>query len=130
KPVRVTLTLSALVALVVAVFTVPLPVSRVYADGIIEIDPVNVETVPVNLLSNENPNEKVILTELLVRDGQEVKRNDELPRFRNRKLDADLVQAQEDAKAVALKIQALRKEGMSPLLSEMDRQRFTNEIVK
>ncbi len=128
KPIRVTLTFAALAALIVAVFTVPLPVSRVYADGIIEIDPVNVEAVPVNLLSNENPNEKVILTELLVRDGQEVRKGEELARFSNRRMEADFLQAQEEAKAYSQKLEALRKEVQNPLRNPMEKAQFQNKI--
>lgn len=130
KPVRVTITLCVIAAVVVAFFTVPLPVSRVYADGVVEIDPENVEPVPVNLLVTDAPNEKVILTDLYVRDGQRVKRGDQLARFSNRKLDADLLLAQEDVKAISGKIAQLRAEAQSPRLDDMDKSRFLDEEAK
>ena len=84
KRVRVAITGSIFCGLIVAAFTVPLPVSRITASGVIELRPESWEPVyvPVPL-----EGQVMILQELHVKDGQRVRKGDELARFSNRELE-------------------------------------------
>jgi putative peptide zinc metalloprotease protein len=83
KRVRVIITCSIFVGLIVAAFTVPLPVSRVTASGVVELRSEAVTPVyaPMPL-----ENQVMILRELHIKDGQRVRQGEELARFSNRDL--------------------------------------------
>src|SRR3954451_21220753 len=74
KPIRVTVTCSIFAALLLAAFTIPLPVSRVQAEGVVELDFGSWTEVPVPLAENG----KGVLTELYIKDGQRVTKGDRL----------------------------------------------------
>ena len=84
KRVRVAITGSIFCGLIVAAFTVPLPVSRITAAGVVELRPESWEPVyvPVPL-----EGQVMILQELHVKDGERVRAGDELARFSNRELE-------------------------------------------
>jgi putative peptide zinc metalloprotease protein len=124
KPFRVGVTVSVFLALILAIFVVPLPVSRVRAEGVLEVQPDDAE--PVYVTTAQKEDEEAVLLELLVHDGQEVKKKDELARFGNRKLQQKLARARGEAKAALDKLGALRKE-IDEAKTEADRQQFENE---
>jgi putative peptide zinc metalloprotease protein len=108
KPVRVTITLSVFAAIIIAIFTVPLPVSRVYAEGVIEVQPDDIVSVYVKLADKED--EKTILQELYVQDGQVVKQGDQLARFSNRQLESSIALVRRDVERETNTLASLVKE--------------------
>ncbi len=127
KPIRVTLTFTVLASLLVAVFTVPLPVSRVYSEGVIEIQPDDIESVYVVIAQRED--EKTLLRELFVSDGQEVKKGEPLARFTNRQLDANLALARRDAERERDTLLSLEKE-LGETRDEREKAQFAAAITK
>src|SRR5439155_1676287 len=77
KAIRVTITCSIFAALVLAFFLVPLPVSRVHAEGVVELEPDSWEPVYVVLAADDH----AILQQLYVKDGERVEKGQELARF-------------------------------------------------
>src|SRR5262249_27218123 len=86
KPIRVTVTCSIFAALILAAFTLPLPVSRVHAEGVVELEFESRTVVPVPLADNG----KAVLTELYIKDGQYVHAGDRLARFTNRDIEEEM----------------------------------------
>src|SRR5439155_16596567 len=74
KHARVVATASALAALVLAFFFLPLPVSRVRQTGLVQVQPDAIEVVPVAILPATPDN-------VLVVEGQYVKKGAELATF-------------------------------------------------
>src|SRR5262245_1840428 len=79
---RVTISSAILVAILLAFFLVPLPISRVRQTGLVQIEPELVHKVTV-------PSDGQLVA-LYVRDGQHVARGQPIAEFRNPKLEADL----------------------------------------
>jgi putative peptide zinc metalloprotease protein len=73
--VRVTLSAMALAAVILFILLVPLPVSRVRAIGLVQVDPEHIHKAVVNVPG--------VLEHLRVRDGQEVQQGQLLAEFRN-----------------------------------------------
>src|SRR5262245_6489246 len=86
KPIRVTVTCSIFVALILAAFTIPLPVSRVHAEGVVELEFDSRKEVPV-LLADRG---RAVLAELYVKDGQYVNKGDRLAKFTNRDVEEEM----------------------------------------
>src|SRR5262249_33182285 len=107
KPIRVTVTCSIFVALVLAAFTIPLPVSRVQTEGIIELEYESMTPVPVRLAES---GKAVLLTELYVKDGERVEEGQRLARFFNRDKDEEMRKAEKERKAYDEKIELLKLE--------------------
>jgi putative peptide zinc metalloprotease protein len=85
KAVRVTLSTLALTALILFLFLVPLPVSRVRQLGLVQVTPEALDKVYV-------PHPGGILEDLKVRDGEEVKKGQLLAVFRNLELELQVAQ--------------------------------------
>src|SRR5262249_15868169 len=85
KPVRVTASLAVLGALLVAAFTVPLPVSRVRQHALVQVQPEQLARVYVVVPGT--------LERLYVKDGQPVLKGDVLAEFRNLDLETQLEEA-------------------------------------
>jgi putative peptide zinc metalloprotease protein len=98
KTGRVVVSGAIVAAVVVAFFTVPLPVSRVRTDGVVQLRD-SAET-PVILRQSGR------LEELRVRDGQEVHKGEVLAVFRNRELE----QKRDEAMARCATLRVLRDE--------------------
>jgi putative peptide zinc metalloprotease protein len=118
------ITFSVLGALVLVFFTVPLPVSRVYAEGVIEVRPDHVEPVYVRLATDES--QRAILRELFVADGKRVRERDPLARFENLDLERELTRASGEVSALQKRLDALRKERQDA--NEKDQQQYDREI--
>ncbi|MSU77065.1 MAG: biotin/lipoyl-binding protein [Gemmataceae bacterium] len=73
KPLRVTSSACVVAVLLFAVFFVPLPVTRIRQHGFVQTQPTEITHVTIDVAGN--------LTELLVKEGQEVKKGKELARF-------------------------------------------------
>jgi len=86
KPVRVCVSLAVLLAILVAFFTVPLPVARVRQTGFVQVDP--------EYLSKVYLQQSGILEEVRVRDGEMVQPGDILAKFKSFELEQELAQAQ------------------------------------
>jgi multidrug efflux pump subunit AcrA (membrane-fusion protein) len=104
KPVRVTITCTVIVGLILAVLFVPLPVSRVTAVGVVQMEPDAWEPVYVDMANNG----KAILREVYVKDGQVVRQGEPLARFSNREYDEKLETARLQRSAFETKIAALK----------------------
>jgi putative peptide zinc metalloprotease protein len=89
KPIRVTLTTIALTGVILFLFLVPLPVSRVRQLGLVQVLPSAQAKVYV-------PFPGGILKDLRVRDGQEVKQGDLLAIFTNVELELQMAQTEAD----------------------------------
>jgi putative peptide zinc metalloprotease protein len=98
KPVRVTISLLIVFAILVAFFTVPLPVSRVRQTALVQIDPEHV--APVWLQHSG------ILTEVNCKDGQHVQERTILARFRSFELEQEQEQAAVQARIHAERARA------------------------
>ncbi|MBI1918512.1 MAG: biotin/lipoyl-binding protein [Planctomycetes bacterium] len=96
KPIRVTVTCSIFAALILAAFIIPLPVSRVTAEGIVELEPESWAPVPVPLADN---NDHAVLTALYIKDGQRVNKGDVLAKFTNREYERNIATAEQEANA-------------------------------
>lgn len=127
KPIRVSITLSVFLAIIVAIVTVPLPVSRVYAEGVIEVQPDDIESVYVAIAQKED--EKAILLELFVHDGQVVKKGDQLARFGNRQLDATLALARRDVEREKNSLYQLEKD-RDTTRDEREQAQFSAAITR
>src|SRR5262249_54624754 len=105
KPIRVTVTCSIFAALILAAFTIPLPVSRVHADGVVQLQPgVSWAPVPGSLSDNG----RAVVAALYVKDGERVREGDRLARFYNRDLETDLRTAEKERDAYASKLALLK----------------------
>jgi putative peptide zinc metalloprotease protein len=107
KPVRVTITCTVIVGLILAILFVPLPVSRVTAVGVVQIEPEAREPVYVAMAQGDN---KAILREIFVKDGERVEKGDRLARFSNRKYDEEMETARLQRNAFKTKLVALKGE--------------------
>jgi putative peptide zinc metalloprotease protein len=114
KPIRVTVTCSIFAALILAAFTVPLPVSRVQAEGVVELEFGSWTEVPVPLADNG----KAALVELYIKDGQRVTKGDRLAKFKNREYEADMRTAEKERTAYANKLSLLLRESNRAALQE------------
>lgn len=124
KPVRVTMTCTAFVALILAVFLIPVPISRVHAEGVVELEPESWESVYVSIAAND----QAVLKVLKVKDGQRVREGEPLAVFSNRQLEAELAAAELKAAALDAKIEQLRKE-KSRARDDEERDPFEAEIL-
>ncbi|HEV8060734.1 MAG TPA: site-2 protease family protein, partial [Gemmataceae bacterium] len=70
KPVRVTLSSIGVACILLFLFLVPLPVSRLREIGLVQVQPDNVELITISVPSNM----PVILKKLRIRDGQMVEK--------------------------------------------------------
>src|SRR5262249_36025227 len=99
-------TCSIFAALILAAFTIPLPVSRVQAEGIVELEPESWLAVPVRLADDG----KAVLTELYVKDGEHVREGQRLAKFTNRDIEEKMRTAEKTRNAFARKIEQLKLE--------------------
>jgi putative peptide zinc metalloprotease protein len=127
KPVRVTVTSSVIAVLLLAFFFLPLPVSRVRQGGLVQVQPDAVEKVPVLM-----PGEPL---QVLVYEGQEVKKDAELADFRSLVLEKKEIQykAQEKTQRELLrqyeqeKSKAIAKDDIADLTERITTARFKLE---
>jgi putative peptide zinc metalloprotease protein len=98
KRVMVTAVVLALILLVF--FTVPLPISRVRETGLVQVSDGYRESVYIP--------ENGILTEVLVHDGQDVGRGQELARFQSPQMEFDRQQLEKERDAAALQVTAIQ----------------------
>src|SRR5262249_42930012 len=101
KRSRVTISSAILVAILLAFFLVPLPISRVRQTGLVQIEPELVHKVTV-------PSDGQLVA-LHVRDGQRVVRGQPIADFRNPKLEADLQTALGNLKSATAQYDSNRR---------------------
>lgn len=101
KRSRVTISSAILVAILLAFFLVPLPISRVRQTGLVQIEPELVHKVTV-------PSDGQLVS-LYVRDGQRVARGQPIAEFRNPKLEAELQTALGNLKAANAQYESNRR---------------------
>ncbi len=89
KPVRVTLTSIAVACLLLALFLVPLPVSRIRDIGLVQVQPDSIDKVSIDV-PNRMP---AILRKLMVRDGQPVTKGQTLAEFSSLELQNQMLEA-------------------------------------
>src|SRR5439155_12414433 len=82
---RVTISSAIVVAILLAFFLLPLPISRVRQTGLVQIEP--------NLVQKVTLPSDCLLIALHVRDGQRVSRGQMLAEFRSPKLEAEFLTA-------------------------------------
>jgi multidrug efflux pump subunit AcrA (membrane-fusion protein) len=99
---RVTLTVTVVAILILCFFLVPLPVSRVRQQAVVEVQPEAVEKVFVPVPG--------ILEHLDVRDGQWVQRGDILAEFRSLELEHRLGEARSDFEVRVGQVKSLQEE--------------------
>jgi putative peptide zinc metalloprotease protein len=120
KPKRVSASTAVLAAVILFLFLMPLPVSRVRQIGVIEVAPT--EAAKMHLMVPGS-----ILKAVYVRDGQHVEEGDLLAEFTNLEVESKLHQARTEAniheaelKAAQSKLQETKDQGeRSKLLSEI-----------
>jgi putative peptide zinc metalloprotease protein len=88
KSIRVTLSAAAVACVLLGFFFVPLPVTRVRQTGLIQVQPMDVEQVPVKVAG--------ILEKIYVKEGQWVKKGEYLAEFRSLDLENQDEQAKTD----------------------------------
>lgn len=114
KSARVAMSLGVVTAVIVGFFTVPLPVSRVTAVGVVEIRPKELVEVPVRVTQGKQ--ERAILKSVLVEEGKFVAKDDPLALFDCPELKKD------HARAVELeRVQRNHVETVKRLLDETRR---------
>jgi putative peptide zinc metalloprotease protein len=111
KPIRVTVTCSIIGALILAAFTIPLPVSRVSAEGVIELEAESWEPVPVPLADN---NDHAVLSALYIKDGQRVERGAVLAKFTNIEDERKIATLQQQISGLREKLALYQRERPSP----------------
>ncbi len=99
---RVTLSAIAVAAIILFLFLVPLPVSRVRERGLVEIKPGKVEMAVVSAPG--------ILKELRVQDGQPVQKGDVLAVFRDIELENKLLDTRTERELASLNARELQTE--------------------
>jgi putative peptide zinc metalloprotease protein len=111
KAKRVYITLSVMVALLVGLFFVPLPVSRIRETGLVVIEGQSVVEIRLNQRDGARlklpPGAPPGSKPLEARSGQSVRKGDPLGRFYSEKLDLDIRQAEAKAKAEWEKVKQL-----------------------
>jgi putative peptide zinc metalloprotease protein len=90
KPVRVTLSSIGVACILLFLFLVPLPVSRLREIGLVQVQPDNVELITISVPSNM----PVIMKKLRIRDGQLVEKGQVLAEFYSLELQNQLLEAQ------------------------------------
>jgi putative peptide zinc metalloprotease protein len=140
KSNRVTISATAVAALILFFFLVPMPVSRVRQIALVQVDPTAEEKVPVHILGQQG----ATLEKLNVTDGQPVQAGDLLAVFRSLDVENQLEEARQQFETQRFKIEALerqRKETQDPLergklnidhaaaVGEMKRARATMEVI-
>jgi putative peptide zinc metalloprotease protein len=102
KPVRVTLSTIALTSIILFLFLVPLPVSRVRQLALVQVEPEYIEKETV-------PYPGGILEACPIRDGQEVKKGDLLAVFRSLDEENRLAQSQAERDRYQLQVTDLTR---------------------
>jgi putative peptide zinc metalloprotease protein len=97
KPVRVSISATVVAVVLLVVFLVPLPVTRIRQAGVVQVQPNDIAQVAVDVPG--------ILKEVLVKEGQYVPKGKELARFESMELESqrDLAQAQVEIKDKLIK---------------------------
>lgn len=123
KPIRVRLSILALMIILAVFFFVPLPVSRIREVALVEVQPQYLEKVFV-------PNPGGVLTSLDVRPGETVVKGASiLARFRNPDLVTQLEEAQSQMDAAGAQIEVLQKD-LGRAGNEESRGRMEREIAR
>jgi putative peptide zinc metalloprotease protein len=122
KPVRVTLSVAALVGLLVAACTVPLPVTRVRQTALVQVQPEAAEKVYVVIPGT--------LEKLYVKDGQRVERGDVLAEFRNLQLESQLEEARAQHDINNEEYKALARMAGESALDPGDRAKLQGRIAE
>jgi putative peptide zinc metalloprotease protein len=125
KGIRVTITCCVFAALLGFFFLVPLPVSRVYAEGVVELEPDFWDPVYVRIAENG----KGRLVKLYVKDGQRVKEGEPLAVFSNSAYESEVETLRRkgtsyEKKAVALRIEAAK------VKDPTEKTRYTDEATE
>jgi putative peptide zinc metalloprotease protein len=122
KSQRVMISVGVIVALLIAFFTIPLPISRVRQTGVVQLQPDAVLKVFV-------PNPGGILEAMPVRNGEHVEEGQVLARLRNIDLENQRVEA--EAQFATYDVQARSiGEVLSKTTDETERKRLEKEKVK
>jgi putative peptide zinc metalloprotease protein len=118
---RVLATTAVALGVVLFVGLVPVPVGRIRAQGLVQ--PIPDESAGVFV---KHPG---VLEELKVRAGQRVEEGDELARFSNRELQAELETARASAEVYANQIDVLRRQ-LEQTTDDKERLRTQQEMAK
>ena len=130
KPVRVWILASVVAAALIAFLVIPFPM-RVKGLTLVQVDPNKARPVVVPPLSGVDPGRSPsFLTEVYVRDGQEVKQGDQLARLTNPEFD---IRRQIIQQEIALRVQQIGKiqaelsfaDNLKPQLLEAETTRDT-----
>ena len=108
KALNSTITAIVVGVLVLAFFLVPLPVGRVRQQALVEFDPNHVVEVDVPLW--EKPERPPVLEELLVRDGEQVEKDQILAVFSHFLLDNSLILAETKHRTTQRNLEAIKME--------------------
>jgi putative peptide zinc metalloprotease protein len=115
KSMRVALSASVVVAVILVFFLVPLPVSRVRQLALVELEPESNHKVFMHV--------PAILEELKVRDGQHVSKDQELARFSSRDIDTELLDAETQLKIRAEQLKSIPSQ-LEGTRDEQEKQRI------
>jgi putative peptide zinc metalloprotease protein len=125
KGIRVTITCCVFAALLGFFFLVPLPVSRVYAEGVVELEPGFWEPVYVRIAENG----KGRLVKLYVKDGQRVEKGEPLAVFSNSAYESEVETLRHKANSYHKKAVALRREAAS-VKDPTEKTRYNDEATE
>jgi len=122
KRARVLVSLSVLAALIGAFFIVPLPISRIYTKGVVQVDP--------DALSKVVLPAPAVLKALYVQDGQMVEEGQVLARLSSRELNDRLIELTAQLEGAEQQAQALRSllARLPRAISESTRQELEQEL--
>lgn len=128
KQWRVTVSLCAVGVVLLLFFFLPLPVSRVRQTGLVQVQPEYITRVhvPVPAVGERTPG---VLLEVHVKDGQEVRPDQELARFRNQELEVAEAEAAAQLEQEEVKLKAAL-ELFNAIKDESERSRYRGEVAK
>lgn len=121
KRKRVFISMSCLAAFIFAFFFMPLPVSRVRENGVVQVSEGHREYVHIH--------ETGILTELYVYEGQRVPRGADLGKFRNPKFEFDRQQMEAEKEAAISQMKSIQNR-LSSTVDQASRSRLERELVE
>jgi putative peptide zinc metalloprotease protein len=121
KPVRVTLSTLAVLAVIGIFFLVPLPIARVKGPALVEVQTDHIQKAVVDIPG--------ILKDLRVRDGQEVQKDQVLAVFHNLDMENQLLEARTQQAINAKQHDALNQLLARPGLAREERDRLNADIA-
>jgi putative peptide zinc metalloprotease protein len=123
KAFRATVSAAVVVAVVIAFFTVPLPIGRIRHPALVQVQPEAEVKVYAPMIGG-------VLEALYVKDGQRVEKGDALAEFRDLDLESQLQEAKAQYDIANEEFRSLQRDINEPNLDKADRSKMENQMAK